>query len=195
VERYAATHPGTRAAVDDDGLTLSGAVAGASARLVPLLAVEWPAGVAEPELVPHLVQAASRPVVIGLLLLRRGGYAVGVAEGGRLLASKVGTRYVQSRTAAGGWSQQRFARRREGQAKDLVGAAAAAWLGLQPPAGTRPSGIVTGGDRAMCERLLVALHPPLGPVLRHLDVPDPRQAILVQAAERARAIRVTIVEP
>jgi hypothetical protein len=42
------------------------------------------------------------------------------AEGG-LLAHKVGTRYVQSRTAAGGWSQQRFARRRDNQADELVG--------------------------------------------------------------------------
>ena len=45
-------------------------------------------------------------------------------RGGRLTAHKVGTRYVQSRTAAGGWSQQRFARRRANQADGLVGAAA-----------------------------------------------------------------------
>ena len=43
---------------------------------------------------------------------RRGGYAVGLASGGGFTASKVGSRHVQSRTAAGGWSQQRFARRR-----------------------------------------------------------------------------------
>ena len=40
----------------------------------------------------------------------------GVAEGDRLVASKVDSYYVQGRTAAGGWSQQRFARRRENQA-------------------------------------------------------------------------------
>ncbi|MGL5852830.1 MAG: Vms1/Ankzf1 family peptidyl-tRNA hydrolase, partial [Phycicoccus sp.] len=61
---------------------------------------------------------------VGLVLVRRGGYAVGVAAGGRLATHKVGTRYVQSRTAAGGWSQQRFARRRANQADELVGATA-----------------------------------------------------------------------
>ena len=61
-----------------------------------------------------------------LLLLRRGGYGVGRAsQGGALAASKVGTRYVQSRTAAGGWSQHRFARRRDNQAAGLIDTAAA----------------------------------------------------------------------
>jgi hypothetical protein len=50
---------------------------------------------------------------IGLLLARRGGVAVGIANGAALEVSKVDSRYVQGRTAAGGWSQQRFARRRE----------------------------------------------------------------------------------
>jgi peptide subunit release factor 1 (eRF1) len=40
-----------------------------------------------------------------------------VADGGRLTASKVDRQYVQGRTAAGGWSQQRFARRRDNQAR------------------------------------------------------------------------------
>ncbi len=61
---------------------------------------------------------------LGIILVRRGGYAVGLAHGDRLTAHKVGTRYVQSRTAAGGWSQQRFARRRANQADGLVGAVA-----------------------------------------------------------------------
>src|SRR5699024_5847396 len=69
------------------------------------------------------------PREIAVVLLRRGGYAIGLAhvgENGRreLRAHKSGTRYVQSRTAAGGWSQQRFARRRENQAEGLVRAAA-----------------------------------------------------------------------
>ena len=41
---------------------------------------------------------------------------------GTLTAAKVGSRHVQSRTAAGGWSQQRFARRRGKQADELVDA-------------------------------------------------------------------------
>ena len=59
---------------------------------------------------------------LGVILVRRGGYAVGLALAGAFTASKVGTRHVQSRTAAGGWSQQRFARRRGKQADELVDA-------------------------------------------------------------------------
>src|SRR5665811_1397622 len=60
------------------------------------------------------------PTRLALILVRRGGYAVGLGQGAELIAHKVGTRYVQSRTAAGGWSQHRFARRRDNQADALV---------------------------------------------------------------------------
>ena len=59
---------------------------------------------------------------IGLVLLRRGGHAVGRDEGGDLVAHTCGTGYVQSRTKAGGWSQQRYARRRGNQADGVVDA-------------------------------------------------------------------------
>ena len=84
---------------------------------------------------------------LAVVLVRRGGYAVGVASGDRLTAHKVGTRYVQSRTAAGGWSQQRFARRRANQADGLVGAAAEHAVRLLT--GIRPAGVVLGGDKAL----------------------------------------------
>ncbi|MSQ11311.1 MAG: hypothetical protein EXR48_01215 [Dehalococcoidia bacterium] len=61
---------------------------------------------------------ASRPKV-GVVLLRLQGYAVGVFQGDTLAASKVGTAHVHGRHKAGGWSQQRFARRRENQAREL----------------------------------------------------------------------------
>ena len=84
---------------------------------------------------------------LAVVLVRRGGYAVGVASGDRLTAHKVGTRYVQSRTAAGGWSQQRFARRRANQADELVGAARSTRCGCSPASG--PAGVVLGGDKAL----------------------------------------------
>ncbi len=55
----------------------------------------------------------------GAVLVRLGRYAIGVYEGERLLASKTDSRLVHGRHAAGGWSQQRFARRREKQAREL----------------------------------------------------------------------------
>ena len=69
---------------------------------------------------------------LGVLLIRRGGYAVGLARGAAFAESKVGKRHVQSRTAAGGWSQQRFARRRGNQADELVRAVTEHTLRILP---------------------------------------------------------------
>ena len=56
---------------------------------------------------------------VGVLLVRLGGYAAGVFAGpaAHLEASKVGSRLVHGRSAAGGTSQQRFARRRRCSAR------------------------------------------------------------------------------
>jgi hypothetical protein len=132
---------------------------------------------------------------LAVLLVRRGGYAVGTAVGDRLTAHKVGTRYVQSRTAAGGWSQQRFARRRANQADGLVDAAAEHAVRLLT--GTHPAGVVLGGDKALVATLLE--HPRLAgirdlPRRELYDLPDPRLDVLRRALERGRAVRVTIEE-
>ena len=132
---------------------------------------------------------------LAVVLVRRGGYAVGVASGDRLTAHKVGTRYVQSRTAAGGWSQQRFARRRANQADELVGAAVEHAVRLL--AGVRATGVVLGGDKALVASLL---EDPRLAALRDLprrelyDLPDPRLDVLEKALVRGRAVRVTIEE-
>ncbi len=132
---------------------------------------------------------------LALLLVRRGGYALGVAAGDELVAHKTGTRYVQSRTAAGGWSQQRFARRRANQADELVGAVADHAVRLLSD--HRPGGLVLGGDRALAEAVL---EDDRLAWLRELprrvlyDLPDPRLDVLRTALERARAVRVTIDE-
>ena len=110
-------------------------------------------------------------------------------RGEQLTAHKVGTRYVQSRTAAGGWSQQRFARRRANQADGLVGAAVEHAVRLL--AGTRPRGVVLGGDKALVATLL---EDPRLAGIRDLprrelyDLPDPRLDVL-RARSRARACR------
>lgn len=93
-----------------DGLLLT-AADGATAELVP------PPGAPPVDDLESLRREADAVRRIGLLLARKGAVAVGVAEGTKLVVSKVDTHYVQGRTAAGGWSQQRFARRRDNQAK------------------------------------------------------------------------------
>lgn len=57
--------------------------------------------------------------VVGVALLRLGRYAVGVARGDRLLASKTSARYVKNRHRAGGQSQRRFERSRERLVREL----------------------------------------------------------------------------
>ncbi|KUG54320.1 hypothetical protein AVL62_03600 [Serinicoccus chungangensis] len=143
-----------------------------------------------------------RPPPLLVLLVRRGGYAVAVVgEDGALVRHKVGTRHVQSRTAAGGWSQQRFARRRGHQADVLVEAVAghaARLLGEEPAErGTVPEGVVLGGDRSLADAVLQAL-PAAAAAVRGLprrtlwDLPDPRRSVLDDAVRRGRAVRVQV---
>ncbi len=138
------------------------------------------------------------PLVV--VLVRRGGYAVGLARGGRLGVHKVGSRYVQSRTAAGGWSQQRFARRRANQADALVRSVAEQVVRVLPD-GMRSvgplGGLVLGGDRTLCAEVLTdARLAWLAELPRRelYDLGDPRLDQLRRAVERGSAIRVTIGE-
>ena len=56
---------------------------------------------------------------VGVVLLRLGRFSVAVYRGGRLLSSKTDARYVKGRHSAGGTSQLRFQRVREGQIRRL----------------------------------------------------------------------------
>ena len=145
----------------------------------------------------RFVEHAGRDRVVGVLLVRRGGYAAGVFEGDRLVVSKVGSRHVQGRSAAGGWSQQRFARRRAGQGKIAMQAAADVAVAILLPHTRRLDGVVLGGDRASVaavledSRLAPLRSLPRGP---HLDVPDPRLVILERAVRQFRAVRIRVVD-
>lgn len=135
---------------------------------------------------------------LGLLLARRSAVAVGVAEGGRLVTSKVDSRYVQGRTAAGGWSQQRFARRRENQAKAALGEATELAVRLLLPEVGTLAAVVCGGDRRTVETILDDRR--LAPVAalraeRLLDVAEPRRTVLLDAIAAARAVRILVRDP
>lgn len=144
-----------------------------------------------------LVDHALRERRVGVLLIRRGGYAAGVFDAGRLVTSKVGSRYVQGRTAAGGQSQQRFARRRANQTSALVGAAVQVATRLLAPEARAMAALVTGGDRALIASALA--DPRLAvlaalPRTRWLAVADPRLKVLREAGESARAVHITITD-
>lgn len=141
----------------------------------------------------EIARALTPPAAWGVLLVRRGGFAVARMAGDRLVASKVGQRHVQGRTKAGGQSQQRFARRRANQARVAFDAAAdhAARLLLAP---TPVAQLVVGGDRPAVQAVLadprLAALEPIGDLL---DVGDPRRAVLERAIVDAGAVRVEVV--
>lgn len=138
--------------------------------------------------------------VTGVLLVRLGGYAVGVFTGSppALAASRTGSRLVHGRSAAGGWSQHRFARRREKQATEARHAAADAAIGVWGSWGGGLDAVVLGGDkRAIAElRRDARLAPYLAlAVDRFLTVPDPKQAVLAGSPRLFLAIRIWLTEP
>ena len=148
-----------------------------------------------------IVAHAQADRVVGVLLVRLGGYAVGVFAGSppRLVGSKTGSRPVHGRSAAGGWSQQRFARRRENQAATALRAAAEAAAGVFGQYG--PGGldaVVLGGDkRSMAglrgdARLTPYLDLATG---RFLTVPDPRPTVLREIPAAYLAVRIRLTEP
>jgi hypothetical protein len=140
-----------------------------------------------PDLIERLVEHALADRLVGVLLVRRGGYAAGMFEGARLLESKVGSRHVQGRTKAGGWSQQRFARRREGQAREAYAAAADTAARILLPQAARLDALVVGGDTRLKPLWTKETAP-------FLNVGDPRMADLQKAPDGFRAVRIRLVE-
>jgi hypothetical protein len=133
---------------------------------------------------------------LGVLLVRRGGYGAGVFVGGELVDSKVGSRHVQGTTKAGGWSQQRFARRRDNQAREAFAAATEVAVRILAPA--KLDVLVCGGDRKAIDTVLEDPRlKDLVPLVRppFLGVADPRQKVLEQAGADALAVRIQLTDP
>jgi len=170
----------------------------------PFPPLRWEAG-SDPGTAEAAAEAiaahATADRTVGVLLVRLGGYAVGVFAGAppRLVSSRAGSRPVHGRSAAGGWSQRRFARRRENQAATALRAAADAAAGIFGQYG--PNGldaVVLGGDK----RSIAGLRgdPRLVPYLgratdRFLTVPDPRLAVLKEIPRSFLAVRIRLTEP
>jgi hypothetical protein len=152
----------------------------------------------EPTLLTGFTAAARRPRRAAVLLVRRGRWAVGVFDGSDLVVSKVDARQVQGRTAAGGWSQQRFARRRGHQTDAVVEHAVGTAVRVLLPHAGGLAALFTGGDRGLVDEVLA--DPRLKAVagLRRepaLDVGEPTKAVLLSTPGLFRAVDVHIVEP
>jgi peptide subunit release factor 1 (eRF1) len=205
IARFTARHGTITATARPEGVTLvaaDGAVAECEVPFPPLtpgtgadVSADFSV---EDDPVATVVAEAGRERLVGVLLVRLGGHAVGVFSGSRLLRSKVGRRYVQGRTAAGGWSQQRYARRRQAQGRSAYAAAAELAAVLLLPERDVLDAVVLGGDRRAVDQVLADER--LAP-LRHLvrgrllDVPDPRQAVLERTPELFRSVRIRLLDP
>jgi peptide subunit release factor 1 (eRF1) len=147
-----------------------------------------------------LLAHVERERTVGVVLVRLGGFAVGIFAGRELRASKVSRRLVHGRHRAGGSSANRFARRRANQARVALDAAAETAVALlaEPARAGELDAVVRGGDRrALAEvfgddRLagVAALA-----VERVIEVAEPRLKVLQGTPDRFLATRVMPSEP
>ncbi|TDE42077.1 hypothetical protein E1295_28595 [Nonomuraea mesophila] len=193
IDGFAGRH-GAFSASGDDRVVRLLADDGAQAELHVPFPPMTPPG---PPHVTRLVAHASAERRVGVFLMRLGGYAAGVFHGSALVASKVGSRLVQGRTAAGGWSQQRFARRRRKQAAQAFDDAVATAVRVLSPYLGELDAVVLGGDRRAVDALRHDRR--LAPLLAletepFLVVPDPKLAVLKDTPATFRAVRIRVVD-
>lgn len=144
-----------------------------------------------PAEVGAFASACGPPEHWGILLVRKGGFAIARLEGDRIVESKVGQRHVQGRTKAGGQSQQRFARRRDNQAR--VAYEAAAGHAVRIIAGVPV--LVVGGDHTAVSAVLEDARlraAGTGVSGRFLTVPDPRRGVLEAAVVDACSVGIEV---
>lgn len=184
VANFVARHGGTGLSVDHGALVGAAEDGSRFTAHLPLgAAYDGPADAAA------FTSAVVAPARWGVLLVRKGGFAIARLHGDETVESKTGQRHVQGRSKAGGQSQQRFARRRDNQARQAYEAAADHAARILTGVGA----VVGGGDRTAVEEVLadprlvhVRLHEPW------LAVPDPRRAVLEQAVADAASARIEV---
>ena len=190
VERFAARHGEVAVGSSPETVTLTAADGEVATVTVP-----FPPLPDSPYRLAALLDHVRRDRMVGGLLVRRGGYAVGVFAGRELRSSKVGHGYVQGRTKAGGWSQQRFARRRANQAERTYAAAAEAAYAVLAPVADDLDALVAGGDRSGVEAVLDDPRLALLRALltgRVLPTPDPRLDVLRRFGDTLREVEIRI---
>ena len=195
---WAAHIEGTGEAALRDGCGLAGLRAGQRGLLIAppfpvsetFLAMDWDDG--------PLREILDADYTVGVALVRLGRFSVAVFRGGELLDSKTDSRYVKGKHHAGGTSQLRYTRVREGQIKRLYDKVCEeARARLMPPA-AKLDYLVLGGDRFTLNGLLkecptlAALQPIT--LRRRLNIRDPKRDTLPQVAAMLTESRVWEIE-
>jgi len=189
---------GLTAQPDENGAMFSAADGAVAECHVPFPPFAAASGRDPEALAGDLAEHARADRTVGVLLVRLGGFAAGVFTGPQptLAASKVGSRLVHGRSAAGGQSQRRFARRRENQAHQALAAAADTAAAVFGP--YQLDAVILGGDRrAMAglrddARLADYFARSSG---SFLTVPDPKLTVLRDTPRLFRAIAIMLTEP
>ncbi|MFB9876968.1 acVLRF1 family peptidyl-tRNA hydrolase [Planobispora siamensis] len=194
IDGFAQRHGPIEVTAADEVVRIEGGDGAVAEMLVPFPPLTPEGGGPLARLTTH----ARRERRIGVLLVRLGGHAAGIFQGETLLSSKVGSRQVHGRSAAGGWSQQRFARRREKQVGQAHEAAAEVALRILGPHVAELEAVILGGDRRAVDALRADRR--LAPVFAleaepFLTVPDPRLTVLTGTPAQFRAVRIKVVDP
>lgn len=141
-----------------------------------------------------LLDILEREFVIGIVLIRLGSFAIGVSKGQKLVASKVGTGLVHGRHRQGGSSANRFARHREKQIETFFTRACGYLRQYLEPYAGEIDYMLYGGARTtildfkkQCPFIGMFTQTELP---SQLDIPEPRQAVLLKSLEKAWSSRV-----
>ena len=135
---------------------------------------------------------------IGVILLRLGRFSVAVFQGRRLLTAKTDARYVKGRHAAGGTSQKRYQRIREGQVRRLYDKTCEAVQAQFGSVAGDVDFVLLGGDRFTLDGFLKVcpyLERQGDKILdRRLNIRDPKRDTLEEVAGMLSECRVYPLE-
>lgn len=192
VERFSTRH-GEPAMSWDDGVLLL-APDGATAALT----LTWPLPSPVGDPLEHLLAEAGRVRTVGLVLVRKQRFAVGLATGTSVTQAVTGRHHVNGRTKAGGWSQQRYARRRDNQAHRTYDDASRAVHELLEPRAADLDAVLLAGDASGLDVVLAG--PGCAKVaalaarddLVRLPILDPTREILEAYPARFAQVRIEL---
>ena len=156
-----------------------------------LVAETWDAG--------HLQELLAAEYTVGVVLLRLGRYMVAVFRGTEPLVTKTDTRYVKGKHHAGGTSQLRFKRIREGQMRKLFDEACQVVSSRFEPHDRELDYILLGGEKLTLSGFLKVcpyLQRRQDIILdRRLNIRDPKRDTLDTVSGMLRQSRVWTIAP